>query len=296
VKHFSDLEKILQFNSDRYLGSDHCVSINNKDYSFFKCNLDIYPKKIKHFLYDVKKRQFGTYILREILTGYVYVGSSEEIYKRISKHKYLIARRKHDNSKFTELLKTTNIQNFEMIVFFTNNRDEAYQLEQYLIDRYKKSQRLLNIANDVRYAMLGHKQTEEHKQKIRKALLGRVHNDNSKRLMSEHRKNNPLAQAQQRAASELVKKKIILNGTLYQSITEAAKQTRLGESTLRREITKKKKKSLDGAYVLNYSKPARKRIIVNGVEYVNVSIAAKELGIKDGDVRNAIRTGRAFYV
>lgn len=341
MKHFVSLDEVLKFNNAYYVGG--CFYTNvvfsniEKQYSFIKGMVEYSPRKFQHPLYSVKKDQSAAYIIREMCSGNVYVGSSEKVYTRVCKHKWHIQRKQHDNSKFTELLQQTHIKNFDLIVIFTDTREEAYDLEQYFVNMYKDTGLLINIANDVRFAMRGRVLTDEHREKIREANTGKIMSDEARQkialsrkqsvkaitqlqemlnrkkrrisvngveyesltqasefsgmtlsmlrsaldendpnvkwlsdnespikgrsLSEEHRrnlsmsrKNNPKAKQQLESIRELTRRKIILNGVLYNSVLEASKAVGIGECTIHRKLREHKDKFKDGPYVLDYVK------------------------------------------
>lgn len=337
MKQFISLDDVLKFNDTYFVGDCFYTFANKKQYPFIKGMLEYSPRKFQHPLYNVKKDHTATYIVREMYSGNVYVGSSEKVYDRIARHKWHILRKQHSNSKFTELLQQTHIKNFDLIVIFTETREEAYDLEQYFVNMYKDTGLLINIAEDVRLPMRGCKLTEEHRQKISEANTGKIMSEEAKQKISysrqssekaqlqihemisrkrrrilvngieyesltqasqlsgmslamlrsaladndpkviwlsnnespikgrvlseEHRrnlsisrKNNPKAKQQLESIRELTRRKIILNGVLYNSVLEASKAVGIGECTIHRKLREHKDKFKDGPYVLDYVK------------------------------------------
>lgn len=379
MKQNIELDFILQFNNHHYSGDVFYCNINGKDYNFVKGYLTYNPRKYENSNYNVKNNNCGTYLIRELNTGKLYVGSSGRVYKRISRHKEFIISGKHDNSNFDNLLKTTNIKDYELIVFFTANREEAYSLEQYFVDKYQDTGFLINIANDVKLARLGSKNTPEHNKIIGEYSKNRIYSDedrknisnirktnlksieqfkkvlNSKKikisvfgveyesiteaglespysesylrrqikkgskdifylsdnqsplkgrnisldkrqLLSDIRKTNPKLIAQFNSIRELTKKKIRLNGVLYNSVGQASKENGISESVIFRKLRESKNKEVNGIYFLDYVKPQTKKIEVDGVIYDSVAIAAKTLNINKSTLKNKISLGKIKYV
>lgn len=376
---FLSIDELLQPNSIYYSGNFFYVNINGINYSFVKDWLVSEPSAFQHSLYTLHKNQPATYILREHQAGKVYIGSSGNIYDRIIAHKGYIKNRTHPNSIFNELLKEATIQDFDLFIIFTATREEAFSIEQLLVDRYKDTGLLINIAYDVRYAMLGATITDEHKEIIRQANLGRAHTDESRRKMSDFhktdekaiaqfkevlsakrrqvsvdgieyesitsaallspysesfirrsldrednpnifylsdnvspvkgrtiseeqkqnlsnwRKNNPEARAQLESIRDLVKKKINLNGTVYESVLEACRQNGISEASLRRQIRASGFKTIDGMYLINYTPPKPKAVIIDGIVYESVSIAAEKLSLDKSLIKSRIRNGKIRY-
>lgn len=90
----------------------------------------------------------GTYLLTDVKTGKFYVGSSENIRKRLDRHIRDLNCNEHHCPELQELW-WSNKQLRETI-FQTETREEAYALEQDILDRYKDSDLLLNIGLGVK--------------------------------------------------------------------------------------------------------------------------------------------------
>lgn len=238
MKNYLVLEELLTVNNKHYFGDSNFVNINGKDFSFIKGYLCLLPYKYLHKRYSVKHDDSATYILQEYKTGKVYVGSSGRIYKRIVKHKHLIERRIHENLIFSNLLKETNIKNFELIIIFTDNREEAYELEQLLIDSYIGTDLLLNIAINARLARLGATITDEHKKRIGEASANRIVTEETKELLSVFHKTDEKAIAQFKEVLDSKKRRLSVYGTVYESLSEAGKLAKVSESFIRRYIDK----------------------------------------------------------
>lgn len=232
------LNELLESNDIHYTGDCHFVDIDSHQYSFIKGFLNYTPPRFKHKLYNVHICQSATYIIQEFNTGYVYIGSSGNFYSRIIKHKFLINKKEHDNKKFTELLKTTDINNFELTVIFTSTREEAYDIEQLIVDHYKDTDQLINIASNVRYAMRGIPLSEEHKEKLRRSNAGRMCSLATRRYMVHVRKTSKLALEQMRKIHENKRRKIMVNGVEYKSLTEAIVSSGINKVQLRKLLNK----------------------------------------------------------
>lgn len=390
---FVSLEEILLFNNNHYLDNIFYCEINGKKYNFIKGYLTYNPRKYSNINFTVKNNNFGTYLIRNLDNGKTYIGSSGKIYNRITKHKNMIYNKNHDNHIFTELLKTSNLKDYELIIFFSTNREEAYNLEQYFVNKYKDSGLLINIAQDVRNTWSGMKLSTDHVQKIilkntgkkrsveirarmsgrilsdeaksklssfhktdekaiahftkileskkrtvsidgvqyeslteagikspysesfirrhiesdsypnifyvssnESPLKGRTISDDHKKLLSDIRKNNPKHIKQLESIRDLTKKKIILNGVLYNSITEAMSKTGIHESIIRRKLRMSNKKTIDDCYVLDYVKPVVKKVIIGGVIYESIKTASEKLGRSINNLKGQVRSGKIKYV
>lgn len=380
MKKLISLDHILQDYENYYFGECFFVNIKHKDYSFIKGSLLFEPPKYAHSSLTVKTIKNAVYILTEINTGKLYVGSSGKIYTRIIYHKTSIKAKNHPNSNVNKLLEISDIKNFDVIIIFTDTRDEAYELEQMFIDMYKNTNRLLNTARDVRYARLGAKNSEIHVQKMRQImtgrkasvetrkiqssfhktnqraieqhkeiieakrrkisvygvnyksiteagnkspyshsfirrrlrknndpniyylsdnispLLGRSISEEKKRALSEFHKTNPKAIEQFKALHETAKKKILLDGVLYSSVTEAVKKTGIPEYAIHKQLKRTGGKLHGDTYILNYIPYKPNRILINGIVYERMSDAVAKTGLGKSAIKYGIKTGKFKYL
>jgi group I intron endonuclease len=243
------LEEILLFNNNHYFDNIFYCEINGKKYNFIKGYLTYNPRKYNNINFTVKNDNFGTYLIRNLDNGKTYIGSSGKIYNRITKHKNMIYNKNHDNHIFTELLKTSNLKDYELIVFFSIDREEAYNLEQYFVNKYKDSGLLINIAQDVRNTWQGMKLTSDHVKKIilknigkkrsvevRTKMSGRVITDEAKAKLSIFHKTDKKANEHFNKILDDKKKPISVNGIEYSSISEAGLKSPYSESFIRRHL------------------------------------------------------------
>jgi group I intron endonuclease len=89
----------------------------------------------------------GAYVLTDIVTGRFYVGSSQDIDKRIASHFKCLTAGNHHNVNLMQLYPTS--RGFHINRFPTTTRAEAFLLEQDILDRYATSPLLLNIGKSV---------------------------------------------------------------------------------------------------------------------------------------------------
>lgn len=254
MRNIIQLEDILEDVNTHYVGGCFYVDIGNKEYSFVKGFLGSPPRHFQHPLFHVKLDKPGCYLIRDMKTGKVYIGSSGKLYKRVTRHKQFVLLRRHDNPNFTEVLKKSTMVDFEVVIFFTQYRDEAYELEQFFINRYKPMCLLINTAHDARYAMRGIVLSEEHRKKISVSNTGRAMSEETKLRLSASRKVSVKAQAQLESIRVFRRKPLLLNGVLYESVSDAVRRTEIPESRVYKELRKSGGKNKDGPYVLNYVK------------------------------------------
>lgn len=315
------LETTLSVNGVHFSGEHHFTFVNGKKYSFVKGYLGILPARFQHPLYNVKRDQTGCYLIREIQEGKTYAGSSEKIYKRISRHKeWLLGLKAHPNKVFNEIVKDRNPLDFELIIFFTNTREEAYELEQFFVNMYKETNQLINIAHDVRYAMRGHQFSEEHKNKISEANKGREVDEKARLNISIARKSSEKAILQTSLLHARKRRRVSIGSTVYESITVACKALAMSETALRkatrdpksdicfiddvksplagRSLSEEQRAKLSSLRKNNEAAQqqlasirhlTQKKIVLNDVLYESITQAARETKIGESTIRRRLR-------
>lgn len=147
----------------------------------------------------INDRSMGVYIIQHRDSGRYYVGSSVKIYQRLVEHLSLLRRKKHANRYIQDAFMSDT--SLTLHAYTTDNREEAYVLEQKIINLNRSDSKLLNIAKDVR------------------SIKGVKFKTSSRLRMSESRKTSGAGRPA---------KRVIVNGIEYESIAEAHRRTGLG--------------------------------------------------------------------
>lgn len=186
-------------------------------------------------LFDIETQQCGAYIIRHCSTGMLYVGSTKDLYKRKSVHLSLLYSGKHFNIKLQELFNDN--PNIEFLEYPTENREDAYTLEQTYIDKNINSGLLCNLALDAKKPKNGFIVSEETKEKLRNASLGNTVNIGRKLTVETKEKI--------RITKNNNTKKIIINNVVYDSINEAVLKLGLTYTTISNRIRSNSKSFKD---------------------------------------------------
>lgn len=85
-----------------------------------------------------KDKKCGIYLIRNIINGKVYIGKSNNIYKRIVCHKSALTRKskKHENEHFINAWHKYGAENFAYTIIEECKFDELKERELYWIDYY----------------------------------------------------------------------------------------------------------------------------------------------------------------
>ena len=111
----------------------------------------------------------GAYALVHDSSQKAYVGSTENIYARVNKHKNDLLNNRHKNRNLQEAFNAD--PSFTLFVQKTDTVEEAIDKEQKLLDVLLPGGKLLNISPDARVPCKGVEKTDEQKQKLRDANL-----------------------------------------------------------------------------------------------------------------------------
>jgi hypothetical protein len=129
-----------------------------------------------------KNKEIGCYLLHNPNTDEFYVGSGIMDDRRVN-HIKLLKKNSHYNSKLQEAYNKD--PNFEFICSETETREEAFLLEQSIIDDFSDSSLLLNISK----SSIGNgKQSEETKEKLRQISIKQFASQEVRELCSQRSK------------------------------------------------------------------------------------------------------------
>jgi len=125
----------------------------------------------------------ATYVAVHVVTGKAYIGSTEDLYRRISNHRANLRAGTHHNSNLQQAFNVD--RNFEFHCKFADNKEKAVELEQTLLNTYLPTGELLNVASDAKLAGLGVRRSEETREKIRKSTVAQFSSDEAREKHSQ---------------------------------------------------------------------------------------------------------------
>ena len=202
------------------------------------------------------------YILHHVGSDKVYIGSTGNMHERRKEH---IKRLKSGKHHSKDLLEVYNQD--EWVEFFIkpfNTKEEAFDEEQRLLNKYFNEDYVFNIAPSARtqkglvhspetiakmtttrnrpemieasrQRMLGKPNTEEQKRKISEALKGRTISEKNRQITSALFKGVLRTDDVKKNIKKGILEKIdpvYCEGKVYESVAEAARQLNLGHSTV----------------------------------------------------------------
>lgn len=207
----------------------------------------------------------AAYVLTHQKTGMTYVGSTHNLYTRINQHKTRLQAGTHRNPNLQQAF--DDDPRFDMGFVRAENKEEALDIEQKMLDEGHAQGKLLNVAFDARRTGLGVAVQDEAKAKLREATnrqfsddaarqrhselskkmwedpefrakhVGRERSAESKKAVSEGLRQKYIDDPDLKVRQGLARKKeIVYNGVTYPSVTDASKILGIPTSTLHGRI------------------------------------------------------------
>ena len=229
----------------------------------------------------------GAYQLIHTTTGKVYVGSTNDLERRIKEHMRLLKNGKHAVKNLLDAFLLS--PDITVKVFKTDTKEEALELEQSLIDRYKDSGMLFNIADNARYSALGREGGDyqknivrqihtgkivseetrqrlrdintgkvlsaDHVEKIRANSIDKFHADEAKEKVRQSKMGIARPddlRARLSAANKgkvFIRRKVSINGVVYSGVREAAKHHNLARRSIMLRLNKTTDEFKDWFYI-----------------------------------------------
>jgi group I intron endonuclease len=211
----------------------------------------------------------AVYILKHWATNKYYIGSTRDLYARISSHRNRLKHGIHRNPNLQKAYDEHETKSMSLCFVKMADRREAYALEQILLDKFLSSGILFNRSPDATTSMKGVPRTEEQNTKHSEFMLERMKSSEAKAVASEGGKK---LWSDPKRRIELCKK-----------FSEAFTTDRREKQ---RELAMKNLHANGGSEKLKAYRALRSRpVTLDGIEYPSMSAAEKALGLK----RNTIR-------
>lgn len=229
-----------------------------------------------------KQKQPGVYTITFLNYNKVYVGSTGDLYSRYLAHLWHLNNNRHWNKHLQNVFN----KDPEIKFFFlpTETREQAYEVEQELIDNYKPTGLLFNIATDARNSGISYQHTEEAKKKIGDSHRGR-------KLSCEHKEKIGIASQTRmlgKAMPDWVKQKI---SQAHQGKV-LSDETKKKLSIVRTGVSKGPTPySEDGWKRMKaQGQKTAKHVVIDGVEFDSQTAAARHFRIAVETVRDRLKS------
>ena len=219
----------------------------------------------------------GTYVLTHKKTSKIYIGSTGNLYSRMMRHSLLLLKKEHPNKNLQNCFNLSN--EFELKIEHIENKKERINNEQELINKYKDTDKLLNIALDAEVSARGRKLSEDHKKAILKSTIGRVKSKQEILKISNGHKGKIL--------SDETKQKLREYHTGRKHTEETIEKLRkLSTGRFPTEETRRKIQLNSGRIT---------PVVIDGKEYISIAEAGRILGLTKYVVYNRIKSDNPKY-
>lgn len=139
-------------------------------------------------------KQSGIYAIVNKVNFKVYIGSAVDLTRRKNEHFASLRKGIHDNKRLQNAYNKYGEDNFVFDVVETVcTKEELVSREQFWLD-FSNSPKIGYNINPTAYSRLGAKCSPESIERIRQALIGRVHSEETKRKIGEGNKGKVLSQ------------------------------------------------------------------------------------------------------
>lgn len=219
------------------------------------------------------KKITGVYKIICLSNNKIYIGSSNNIFKRWNEHIWELNNHKHDNKHLQDAWDKYGEENFKFEIIEECNKDIKLKREQYYLDLYKSYNRDIgfNISKNSIAPMAGRHHTEEAKRKFSETrkgenhpFYGRHHTEETKRKLSEINKGKHVGE----------------NNTFYGRHHSEETKKKISESNKGRHLTDEQKQHLSKK-LSGSNNPASRNIYVydTNMNFVNKFDTVNECGM-----------------
>ena len=210
----------------------------------------------------------AAYRITHLATGIFYIGSSGNIRRRLTYHKNRLKNKAHHATKLQEVF--SNINELKIELYPTDDREAAFDLEQKMLDRSIGDPLCANVLLDAKsrkgtthlpetrkkigQSQIGKIISNEQREQISAALKGRKLPPEQVRNQALTRMNRPRTANEQKVLDEMwerSKKKIVADGMIFNSVTEAANHFGVSPATMTWRLSSNSPRFIDWKYLPN---------------------------------------------
>lgn len=142
------------------------------------------------FIYNGHSRKSGVYLIRNILTNKIYIGSAKEFKRRSKQHYSDLKNKRHGNRHLQRAFNKDGEENFifEILEVVDGTKENRREVEQTYLDKYYDGgKRCYNIINDADAppSRKGKFVSEETRRKLSEAGKGRIVSEKTRKKLSK---------------------------------------------------------------------------------------------------------------
>lgn len=222
----------------------------------------------------ILKEDTGAYTLTHYPSGKVYHGSTNNIRLRIFQHTSALKQNTHNNKAFVELMNENPVAYVEF--FPTDTREEAYDVEQKLIDQ-TDPELLLNASLDARNIGKGLWVRDEYRERFREGMLGNTYGAGNKGRVTSEKTKELIRQAK-------LGTKLSVETRRKMSLARIGNQNAKGFKHTQETIDKVRKANLgrkltEESIMKSTIHKVKHKVVIDGVEYAHARLAAEAIGV-----------------
>ncbi|QXN70536.1 putative GIY-YIG nuclease family protein [Bacillus phage vB_BspM_AgentSmith] len=229
----------------------------------------IVPVNLRDF-----KSKIGAYTIKHYPSGKVYHGSTNNIYSRYQRHGSHLRTQTHNNKAFMDLMNENPLAYIEF--FPTDTREEAYDVEQKLIDQ-TDSELLLNASLDSRSTTKGLWMRDEYREKFREGMLGNTHGAANKGRVTSEETKELIRQTKLGTKLSVEARRKMSKARIGNQNAKGVKHST--EANLRKaEAMKGRVHNAEHVAKVTLHK-VKNRVSIDGVIYDHIRLAAEAIGV-----------------
>lgn len=183
--------------------------------------MDIIPAPLK------ENELPAAYVIQSKISGMRYIGSSATPIRRLHHHRNRLRNNRHVNNNLQLLWNDLDEPDFYCVIYYTESREQAYQLEKALIEDVAAEDKILNVYNVLPTRAKTSRIPREKIRRIAKIATGKRKQsaEHSAKLNPTRLKNN-----------ELKSRKVLVDGNIYPSVRGCARYFGVSDKTVWRRI------------------------------------------------------------
>jgi NUMOD3 motif len=223
----------------------------------------------------------GFYVLSD--GTHVYGGSSGAVNKRISRHKGDLKHNRHTLSKLQDSHNSGSV--VTATITYTDDRDQAFDLEQRFLNKNKQNPAILNVAMNSRVPGEGLSPSAFNIQRIKETHTGKIVSEETRNKLSIANTGKNHSEETKHLLSRINTGKIV-SDEVRQKISHANKGRIVSKDVARRISEAKKGKPLSEAAYRAATEKRSKKVICYGIEYASFTAASIANKVTDVTIRN----------
>lgn len=237
-------------------------------------------------------KQPAVYQLTHKSTGHFYIGSTNNLDRRIRRHRNDLEAGEHHSHKFEKAFGDWSCVRVTYQTFSTE--EQAKDEEERLLKLHISDPLCCNIGTGAR-SLWGNGRPQEVTEKISRAQRGKPVTDEFRENARQRMLGTTMSEEQKRKISDSLKGKVVSDET-RQKLSEARKGVSTGPRSAESELKRKATIAAKGGFKhTDESRQAiadanKKAVMVDGVEYGSLQEAAKSLGVSQSTITNRINS------